>query len=190
MQETGDSCSIIIYLQDYYAGFAVETVVPAYFIDGEDSFDIALAGIIALLIVLFVGSISFLVFCCCLKHWIISIPNDIRRKDGLIKKQIVEDLNTTENPLWIEQKLKLYEEQELTMQVFSEPESQQPTEDANVSDRRNSFDTTNTYATIQPRHNNYDGEDYATLGNIPSASVSGVKTLFFLFCTNKGLVII
>lgn len=28
---------------------------------------------------------------------------ETRRKDALIKKQIVEDLNTTENPLWIEQ---------------------------------------------------------------------------------------
>lgn len=48
-----------------------------------------------------------------------------RRKDQLIKKQFVEELSTTENPLWIEQKLKLYEEQELTMQVFSEPEMTQ-----------------------------------------------------------------
>ncbi|RXG58466.1 Cadherin-87A [Armadillidium vulgare] len=29
-------------------------------------------------------------------------------------------LNTTENPLWVEQKLKTYEEQELSMHVMSE----------------------------------------------------------------------
>lgn len=78
-------------------------MVPAYFVESSEEFDIALAGIIALLIVLFVGSVSFTVLCCCLKHWIISIPTNIRRKDALIKKQIIEDLNTTENPLWMEQ---------------------------------------------------------------------------------------
>ncbi|KAL9694351.1 hypothetical protein quinque_013636 [Culex quinquefasciatus] len=110
------------FLQDYNAGFSIENVVPAYAANVQDEFDLALAAIIALLIVLFVGAVSFIVLCCCLKHWVITIPNETRRKDALIKKQIIEDLNTTENPLWIEQKLKLYEEQELTMQVFSEPE--------------------------------------------------------------------
>lgn len=90
-------------VQDYYAGFAIENVVPAYATNVTEEFDIALAAIIALLIVLFVGTVSFVVLCCCLKHWVITIPNETRRKDALIKKQIIEDLNTTENPLWIEQ---------------------------------------------------------------------------------------
>jgi len=77
--------------------------VPAHSTYVEEEFDLALAGLVALLIVLFIGAVSFLVFCCCLKHWVISIPNETRRKDALIKKQIIEDLNTTENPLWIEQ---------------------------------------------------------------------------------------
>lgn len=52
------------------------------------------------------------------------IPNDdLKKKDALIKRAILEELNTTENPLWIEQKLKLYEEQELTMQVFIDPDN-------------------------------------------------------------------
>jgi len=42
----------------------------------------------------------------------------LKKKDALIKKAILDELHTTENPLWMEQKLKLYEEQELTMQVF------------------------------------------------------------------------
>uniref|UniRef100_A0A182NLH4 Cadherin domain-containing protein n=1 Tax=Anopheles dirus TaxID=7168 RepID=A0A182NLH4_9DIPT len=113
------------FLQDYNAGFSILNVVPAYATTAQDEFDLALAALIALLIVLFVGAVSFIVLCCCLKHWSISIPSETRRKDALIKKQIIEDLNTTENPLWIEQKLKLYEEQELTMQVFSEPEMSQ-----------------------------------------------------------------
>ncbi|XP_050101039.1 cadherin-87A isoform X1 [Anopheles aquasalis] len=113
------------FLQDYNAGYSILNVVPAYAATTQDDFDLALAALIALLIVLFVGAVSFIVFCCCLKHWSISIPSETRRKDALIKKQIIEDLNTTENPLWIEQKLKLYEEQELTMQVFSEPDMSQ-----------------------------------------------------------------
>ncbi|XP_058116398.1 cadherin-87A [Anopheles ziemanni] len=113
------------FLQDYNAGFSIMNVVPAYATTAQDNFDLALAALIALLIVLFVGAVSFIVLCCCLKHWTITIPSETRRKDALIKKQIIEDLNTTENPLWIEQKLKLYEEQELTMQVFSEPEMSQ-----------------------------------------------------------------
>ncbi|XP_055907536.1 cadherin-87A isoform X2 [Eupeodes corollae] len=110
------------YLKDYYSGYAIENVVPAYITIVQEEFDLALAGLVALIIVLFVGVISFIVLCCCLKHWNLSVPVENRRKEALIKKQIIEDLNTTENPLWIEQKLKLYEEQELTMQVFSEPD--------------------------------------------------------------------
>uniref|UniRef100_A0A182Y7D4 Cadherin domain-containing protein n=1 Tax=Anopheles stephensi TaxID=30069 RepID=A0A182Y7D4_ANOST len=113
------------FLQDYNAGFSIMNVVPAYATVTQDEFDLALAALIALFIVLFVGAVSVIVLCCCLKHWSITIPSETRRKDALIKKQIIEDLNTTENPLWIEQKLKLYEEQELTMQVFSEPEMSQ-----------------------------------------------------------------
>ncbi|KAK0157779.1 hypothetical protein PV328_011474 [Microctonus aethiopoides] len=141
-------------LKDYYIGFAIENVVPAYGTAQEEPFDPALAALIALLVVLLVGAVTVTVVCCCLRHWVITVPNDIRKKDGLIKKQIIDDLNTTENPLWIEQKLKLYEEQELTMQVFSEPDNS-----ALINERRGSGggisvgigDTSqdNTYATIQ-----------------------------------------
>lgn len=44
-------------------------VVPAYATTVQDEFDLALAALIALLIVLFVGAVSFIVLCCCLKHW-------------------------------------------------------------------------------------------------------------------------
>lgn len=90
------------FLKDYYAGFAIENVVPAFATEKEESFDPALAALIALLIVLFVGIISFIIVCCCLRHWVIS-PTDLKKKDALIKKAIIDDLNTTENPLWIEQ---------------------------------------------------------------------------------------
>lgn len=90
-------------LKDYYAGFAIENVVPAFVGVKEESFDPALAALIALLIVLFVGIITFIVVCCCLRHWVITVPVDLKKKDALIKKAIIDDLNTTENPLWIEQ---------------------------------------------------------------------------------------
>ncbi|ALC46335.1 Cad87A [Drosophila busckii] len=148
------------YLKDYYAGFAIENVVPAYIAIVQDEFDLAVAGLVALVIVLFVGVISFIVLCCCLKHWNLSVPVETRRKEALIKKQIIEDLNTTENPLWIEQKLKLYEEQELTMQVFSEPDHISNSEAPGHLEHRSSLEQVhhgqsvdNTYATIQPRNN-------------------------------------
>ncbi|XP_012135516.1 cadherin 87A isoform X2 [Megachile rotundata] len=139
------------FLKDYYAGFAIENVVPAYAGVQEESFDPALAALIALLVVLLVGAVTVIVVCCCLRHWVITVPNDIRKKDGLIKKQIIDELNTTENPLWIEQKLKLYEEQELTMQVFSEPEGGLGTErrGSGVSVGIGDTSQDNTYATIQ-----------------------------------------
>lgn len=90
------------FLKDYYAGFAIENVVPAFVTEKDEAFDPALAALIALLIVLFVGIISFIIVCCCLRHWVIS-PTDLKKKDALIKKAIIDDLNTTENPLWIEQ---------------------------------------------------------------------------------------
>ncbi|EEZ99177.2 cadherin 23 [Tribolium castaneum] len=171
------------FLKDYYAGFAIENVVPAFVMEKDESFDPALAALIALLIVLFVGVITFIIVCCCLRHWVIS-PTDLKKKDALIKKAIIDDLNTTENPLWIEQKLKIYEEQELTMQVFNEPEQ-------NVLGRRNSDDfipDDNTYATIQ--HPNRRGSahiasrsladdlaDYATLSGVPHQTDSSHSSL-------------
>ncbi|XP_021925581.1 cadherin-87A isoform X2 [Zootermopsis nevadensis] len=142
------------FLKDYYAGFAIENVLPAFVGVHEEPFDPALAALIALLIVLFVGCITFVVVCCCLRHWVITAPSDLKKKEALIKKEIIDDLNTTENPLWIEQKLKLYEEQELTMQVFCEPEnlgiattSPQPPMERPESEDFSQVD--NTYATIQ-----------------------------------------
>ena len=57
------------FLKDYYTGFAIENVVPALEEVREDKFDSALAALIALVIVLFVGCITFFVVCCCLRNW-------------------------------------------------------------------------------------------------------------------------
>ncbi|XP_060523658.1 cadherin-87A isoform X2 [Cylas formicarius] len=174
------------FLKDYYAGFAIENVVPAFVQEREESFDPALAALIALLIVLFVGVLSFIIVCCCLRHWVISPHDDLKKKDALIKKAIIDDLTTTENPLWIEQKLKIYEEQELTMQVFNEPEQ-------NMMNRRDSEDYVpedNTYATIQHPHKRTasshlastmgladDLGDYATLKGVVHQSGSNNSSL-------------
>ncbi|XP_014253016.1 cadherin-87A [Cimex lectularius] len=172
------------FLKDHYAGFAIENVVPAYVGIKEASFEPALAALIALLIVLFVGCISVIVVCCCFRHWIVSEPVDMKQSDMLIKKTVIDDLNTTENPLWIEQKLKLYEEQELTMQVFCEPENNQIPIQATM-ERRDSVDLSvvdNTYATIQHPNRrsslntmlSLGAGDYATLGGsvLPLDNVS------------------
>ncbi|KAK7790843.1 hypothetical protein R5R35_010718 [Gryllus longicercus] len=157
------------YLKNYYAGFSIQNVVPAFVGTHEEEFDTALAALIALLIVLFVGCVTFVVVCCCLRHWVLPAPSELKKKEALIKKEIIDDLNTTENPLWIEQKLKLYEEQELTMQVFSEPEGPGMAAIPNPSqERRDSADFSqvdNTYATIQhpARRSSDDMGDYATL---------------------------
>ncbi|CAG9836975.1 unnamed protein product [Diabrotica balteata] len=161
------------FLKDYYAGFAIENVVPAFITEKAETFDSALVALIALLVVLIVGIVTFIIICCCLRHWVLS-PTDLKKKDALIKKAIIDDLNTTENPLWIEQKLKIYEEQELTMQVFNEP-------DPNMANRRDSDDYVNednAYATIQhptrrssshlaPMNGADDLADYATLSGHP-----------------------
>jgi hypothetical protein len=53
---------------------------------------------------------SLLLHTCEIKHYIfcinfrvITAPSDLKKKEALIKKEIIDDLNTTENPLWIEQ---------------------------------------------------------------------------------------
>ncbi|KAK4292814.1 hypothetical protein Pmani_034453 [Petrolisthes manimaculis] len=103
----------------------IKNVFPAAVKEVEEEVDARLAGLIALLIVLFIGLITFIVVCCCLRYWVMT-PSG-RSTEHLIKRNIDEDLglNTTENPLWVDQKLKMYEEQELTMQVMSEFDASQ-----------------------------------------------------------------
>ncbi|XP_050727023.1 cadherin-87A-like [Eriocheir sinensis] len=149
----------------------IKNIYPATVDEVEEEVDARLAGLIALMIVLFVGFISFLVVCCCLRYWVMT-PSG-RSTEHLIKRNIDEDLglNTTENPLWVDQKLKMYEEQELTMQVMSEFDASQVSVPPNAAqgpsvtvdaewtpERRTSIDLSqidaqsNTYATIQKSH--------------------------------------
>ncbi|XP_063827722.1 cadherin-87A [Ostrinia nubilalis] len=143
-------------LKDIYQEFGVETLIAASATSkAPDSFDPALAALIALLIVLFTGIVTFIVVCACLKHWVIPPPSMQSSKgDSLARRRILEELSTTENPLWLETKLRPYEEQELTMNVFGDQPDQPP--DQAPPD--------NTYATIQTSRTAERFGDYATLG--------------------------
>ncbi|XP_075975917.1 cadherin 87A isoform X2 [Anticarsia gemmatalis] len=148
-------------LKDIYQEYGVETLIAASATSkAPDSFDPALAALIALLIVLFTGIVTFIVVCACLKHWVIPPPSMQSSKgDSLARRRILEELSTTENPLWLETKLRPYEEQELTMNVFGDQE-QQIVEPA---------PTDNTYATIQGSRTTERFGDYATLaGDSPT----------------------
>nr|QTE34337.1 cadherin [Galleria mellonella] len=144
-------------LKDVYQEYGVETLIAASATSkAPDSFDPALAALIALLIVLFTGIVTFIVVCACLKHWVIPPPSMPSSKgDSLARRRILEELSTTENPLWLETKLRPYEEQELTMNVFGD-QNEQPNGDQPQAD--------NTYATIQGSRNTERFGDYATLG--------------------------
>ncbi|XP_038218379.1 cadherin-87A-like [Zerene cesonia] len=140
-------------LKDVYQEYGVETLVAASAASKvPDSFDPALATLIALLIVLFTGIVTFVVVCACLKHWVIPPPSlQSSKGDSLARRRILEELSTTENPLWLEAKLRPYEEQELTMNVFAD---QHEAQEQPVAD--------NTYATIAGGRERLG--DYATLG--------------------------
>lgn len=92
--------------------FKIHKIVPAYVDLLDEEFDLALAALIALAVVIFVGIITMIVCCLCLKKWY-----TVKIHDALIPRDEADNGNTTENPLWTEQKLKLYEEQELSMSV-------------------------------------------------------------------------
>uniref|UniRef100_A0A1E1WC56 Uncharacterized protein n=2 Tax=Pectinophora gossypiella TaxID=13191 RepID=A0A1E1WC56_PECGO len=143
-------------LKDVYQEFGVETLIAASATSkAPDAFDPALAALIALLIVLFTGIVTFIVVCACLKHWVIPPPSMQSSKgDSLARRRILEELSTTENPLWLETKLRPYEEQELTMNVFGDQN------DASAEQPQ----TDNTYATIQGSRTTERFGDYATLG--------------------------
>ncbi|VVD05271.1 unnamed protein product [Leptidea sinapis] len=140
-------------LKDIYQQYGVETLIASVASKAPDSFDPALATLIALLIVLFIGIVTFVVVCSCLKHWVIPPPSIQSSKgDSLARRRILEELSTTENPLWLETKLRPYEEQELTMNVFGDQnEPSEPPPD-------------NTYATIQGAPGSTRCGEYATLG--------------------------
>ncbi|GBP51653.1 Cadherin-87A [Eumeta japonica] len=148
-------------LRDLYRDAGVETVVAAASPNKvREEFDPALAALIALLIVLFTGVVTFIVVCACLKHWVVSPPSmESSKGDSLARRRILDELSTTENPLWLENKLRPYEEQELTMNVFGEQSAENTSENV---DQPPPVD--NPYATIQGSRATERCGEYATLG--------------------------
>lgn len=56
-------------LKGHHGGIAIEHIVPAQNTFVPEEVDLAMTGLLALLVVLFIGAISFLVLCCCLRNW-------------------------------------------------------------------------------------------------------------------------
>ncbi len=129
------------YLARYYEQVGIHQVVPAEVKTEEVVFDSNLIAFIALVIALFIGFVTFAVVLCCLRYWYLS-PTRRNGGGGMMMKlhessprplktplggpgSVVEDglLGGTDNPLWIDQKFKAYEEQELTMTVFSDQDN-------------------------------------------------------------------
>ena len=130
------------YLAHYYDQVGIHQVVPAEVKAEEVVFDSNLIAFIALVIALFIGFVTFAVVLCCLRYWYLSPrrggggggnrPMKLREASPRPLKtplggpgSVVEDglLGGTDNPLWIDQKFKAYEEQELTMTVFSDQDN-------------------------------------------------------------------
>ena len=118
------------YLAKNFDGIGIHQVIPAQVKNEEVAFDSNLAALIALAIVLFVGFITFFVVMCCLKYWFLSPtirPMKLQESPRPVKpgSTMVDDnvAGGTDNPLWIDQKYKAYEEQELTMTVLSDQDN-------------------------------------------------------------------
>lgn len=90
----------------------IHNVLPARSGVMKEEFDLALAVLIAMLVIIFVGVITMMVCCRCLRSWYA-----LKAKEALVHHDDTQPVTTTENPLWTEQKLKIYEEQELSMSV-------------------------------------------------------------------------
>ena len=117
------------YLAVYYDEVGIRQVLPAEVKEEKVVFDSNVIAFLALLIVLFVGLITFAVVSCCLKYWVFTNkPQKLRGGDSprpLKPGSVIDDapMGGTDNPLWIDQKYKAYEEQELTMTVLSDQEN-------------------------------------------------------------------
>ena len=120
------------HLAAYYDEMGIQQMVPAESKSEEMVFDANLAALIALVLVLFIGFITFFVVMCCLKYWFLSNTsrpvkhNRLQESPRPVKPGSMVDDNLaggTDNPLWIDQKYKAYEEQELTMTVFSDQDN-------------------------------------------------------------------
>ncbi|XP_064457989.1 cadherin-87A-like isoform X2 [Ornithodoros turicata] len=108
--EAVDSNSKLVKFQN--PELQIHNILPAHSGVTKEEFDLALAVLIAMLVVIFIGVITMMVCCRCLRSWYA-----LKVKEAFVRQDDVQPVTTTENPLWTEQKLKIYEEQELSMSV-------------------------------------------------------------------------
>ncbi|CAG0916855.1 unnamed protein product [Notodromas monacha] len=184
------------FLRQHYQDYSIENVVPAVepvktSMEELKPMEILL---IALVLVLIIGLITAISVCCCLKHWVPKPSKEYSDKVGIIPP-LPEPENGTTNPLWLGSNAtlpmspsKIYEEQELTMQVS-------PGQDPNLHNNHAPSPTdvhSNVYAAIEadgdvsrdngdtrdsstnPEDTMYLGE-YATLRNSPPIPWQGPR---------------
>ncbi|CAB4068010.1 Cadherin-87A [Lepeophtheirus salmonis] len=130
------------YLNSYYEEAGIVSILPASQTSHqmEEPFDKNLAALIALILVTFIGIVIFSILCCCSKSWVASSYSNkpmrlqespqlgysshkLSHAGSVIDNTDAGCGNGTDNPLWIDQKYKAYEEQELTMTVFTDQEN-------------------------------------------------------------------
>lgn len=120
----------------------IHNVLPAKSGITKAEFDLALAVLIAMLVVIFIGVVTMMVCCTCLKSWYA-----FKAKEALVRQDESPPVTTTENPLWTEQKLKIYEEQELSMSVA--PDNMVTTEADIAAFNFNDDSSSAVYATLR-----------------------------------------
>merc|ERR1719195_1728498 len=165
------------YLANYTEKIGIHQVIPAQVENEEVEFDSNLAALIALAIVLFVGFITFFVVMCCLKYWFLSAnirPMKLQESPRPVKPGSMVDDNVvggTDNPLWIDQKHKAYEEQELTMTVLSDQEN------SVISGNGGSGNSQSRRDSISQSQLETQSNAYATINKLPIAG-SSRRSLF------------
>jgi len=165
------------YLANYYDEVGIHQVIPAEIKSEEIAFDANLAALIALVLVLFIGFITFFVVMCCLKYWFLSSSNrpmKLQESPRPMKPgSMVDDTlaGGTDNPLWIDQKYKAYEEQELTMTVFSDQDN------SVISGNGGSGNSQSRRGSVSQSHLETQSNAYATINKLPMAP-SSRRSLF------------
>jgi len=165
------------YLASYYDEVGIHQVIPAEIKSEEIAFDANLAALIALVLVLFIGFITFFVVMCCLKYWFLSTSNrpmKLQESPRPMKPgSMVDDTlaGGTDNPLWIDQKYKAYEEQELTMTVFSDQDN------SVISGNGGSGNSQSRRGSVSQSHLETQSNAYATINKLPMAP-SSRRSLF------------
>lgn len=173
------------HLVHYYDQVGIHQVIPAE-VRSEDTLEIDtnLAALIALVLVLFIGFITFCVVMCCLKYWFWSASNKpmkLRSQDSPRPIKTGGSLpdhdpiglggGGTDNPLWIDQKYKAYEEQELTMTVFSNEDN------SVISGNGGSGNSQSRRGSVSQSNLDTQSNAYATINKLPMAP-SSRRSLF------------